>query len=178
MRDVTTTTRKTHYTHMSAQYLKQATGAMCRTAAALAGLGALLGVFALGAAPAQAARSFDSQVIGTGTERPFSFDFDSDGDLWIVDGSFFLYEYDSYPSQNLLSEVGTQQAFGFSSRDTTGAVDESTDDVFVAQSNGRSVAIFREGKLLAKWTGINGVATCCSGEIRIAIDNSSTVSRG
>jgi hypothetical protein len=141
-------------------------------------LGALLGVLALGAAPAQAARSFDSQVIGAGTERPFSFDFDSDGDLWIVDGSFFLYEYDSYPSQNLLSEVPTQQAFGFSSRDTTGAVDESTDDVFVAQANGRSVAIFREGKLLTKWTGINGAPTCCTGDIRVAIDNSSTVSRG
>src|SRR6187551_547876 len=105
MRDVTNTTRKPHHNHMSAQDLKQAMRGMRRTAAALAALGALLAVFALGVAPAQAARTFDSQLSGPGLERPFSFDFDSDGDLWVVDGSFFLYEYDSYPSQNLLSEV-------------------------------------------------------------------------
>jgi hypothetical protein len=175
MRRVTTRIKETHHKHMSTQGLQQATR---RKAVTLAVLGALLGVLALGVAPAQAARTFDSQLSGAGLERPFSLDFDSGGDLWVVDGSFFLYEYGPYPSQNLLSEVSTQLAFGYNVRDTTGAVDESTDDVFVTQANGRSVAIFREGTLLTKWTGINGVSACCPGDIHIAIDNSNTVSQG
>jgi sugar lactone lactonase YvrE len=127
---------------------------------------------------ALAARSFDSRISGPGLERVFSIDFDGNGNFWAVSGEFSIFKYGPYPSQSLVEEVNTQEAFGFSVRDTSGAVDQSTGDVFVAQANGRSVAIYHEGKLLTKWTGINGVSACCPGDIHIAIDNSDTVSQG
>src|ERR1700720_3164730 len=119
-----------------------------RIVIAIAGLGAVLAAMALiGAAPALAARSYDSSILGF--NNPTSAALDAGGNLWFSDsghsvpkqrnlGQNGIYRYSPYPSQTLLETPNTRTPWAFYSLGLQLAVDQSTEEVFVAQYNGRS----------------------------------------
>jgi DNA-binding beta-propeller fold protein YncE len=113
-----------------------------------------------------------------------------DQTLWATDGGEILpnnpgqdgiYKYGAFPSQTRLQTINTYSLFSYYILDLQAAVDDETGELFVAQSNGRSVAIFDEsGNYTHSWTAINKANTCfnCTPDIHVAIDNSHTYSRG
>lgn len=153
-----------------------------RIAVALAAQATLL----LVPATSPAERSFDSSVPGFSS--PGSVAVDSQGAVWITDAGRFnppgprgLYKHSPYPSQTLLIEPNTNPAFGFSAISLQGAVNWATGEVFVAQSSGRTIAIFdQDGTYLRTWQSINGASGGGgpSGSIHVAIDNTNGFSRG
>ncbi len=152
-------------------------------AIAIAVLCASLAILATDATSAIANRTLASQMPG-GT----SVSFDANDNVWLTDegssgdepGHGGLNEYDAYPSQTLLAEPNTFTPWGFSILDLQAAVDQASNEVFVAQSNGRTVDIFKNDVYSHSWTAINGVMPCfsCSGSIHVAIDNTNTYSGG
>ena len=163
---------------------------------------AALCVLALGASTASASRAFDSTMAGFGTIDSVSFD--ANENVWVIDNGSFnnplqpgpgqngLYKFDAYPSQTALATPSTFSAFNFFSLGLNGAVDKATDEIFVAQSNGRGVYIFAPqsesttcktlpGETYCythNWTKINGANRGTLPDIHVAIDNSETFSKG
>ena len=149
-------------------------------------------MLALGASSAFAERTFDSIV--TPFNGPTSVDFGADGNVWISDhgqlnkppGQEGVYEYTPFPSQTLLDAPDTkiEGSLGIQL-----AVDQSTGEVFVAQYNGRNVAILAPNSpshpcpnaepycFSRSWNHINGVFSFEPG-IHVAVDNSHSYSRG
>ena len=142
------------------------------------------------ATPALANRTVANHMAG-GVSVAFA----ANNNVWITDtgqegldnnpGQNGLYEYDAYPSQTLLEVPNTFAVWAFYILDLQVAVDQENGEVFVAQSNGRSIDIFREnekGKFAYShsWTAINGDGNCfsCTPILHVAIDNSHTSSRG
>ena len=116
------------------------------------------------AAGVSASRAFDSH-IGKFNGLA-SVGFDAAGDAWITDSGRTehypsedgIFKYDPYPSHNLLIIPNTEQAWG-GILDIQLAVDQATDEVFVASSNPRSVAnLPTKGIFTHDWTGINGLS--------------------
>ena len=141
--------------------------------------------------PALANRTYSGSTI-TGFNGPTSVAFDANEDVWISDGGHAvsgqtnsgnngIYEYGPYPSQTLLEAPDTEQALGGAIFDLDLAVDDTSDQVFVAQANGRTVKIFdneiEHEAFSHEWSGINGQPLNFSG-IHVAIDNSDTASEG
>jgi hypothetical protein len=167
------------------------------------GLGALfsaLFVFALAAAPAIAARTYNSQVK-EGFNSPNTVAFEANNDFWVSDaghtppetegqGQFGIYKISAFPSQELLAVPNTFAAWEFYILDLSVGVDQENGEVFASQANGREVDVFTPASETNKcpagepvcfthrWTGINGVTNCCGGDIHIAVDNSHGYSRG
>jgi hypothetical protein len=154
---------------------------------ALAGTAALLAHLAWLVGPAAAAeRSYDSTI--SPFYAPSSVAFDAQGNVWVTDGGQGnnppglqgIYLRSPYPSQTVLAEPNTNAAWGSGQPMLQAAVNRSTGELFVAQSNGRVVYIFDEhGNYLRPWTAINGSAGSGeAGAIHVAIDNSSSDSGG
>ncbi len=167
------------------------------------GLAPLLGVLCLlafTASPVLAARSYNSQV-GEGFNSPSGVSLEANNDIWVSDGghqvpnqtdksSNGIYKIDAFPSQTLLATPDTFVPYEYYSLALSVAVDQPREEVFVGQSNGRTVDIFAPASptnLCAagepvcythSWTGINGVTNCCGGDVNLAIDNSSGYSEG
>ncbi len=100
---------------------------------------------------------------------------DNLGNVWAADARG-IYKFNAFPSQTLL----TSDAYSGSPKLQL-AVEHETDNVFVANGNGRTLKIFDEdGTLLETWSGINGVraGAAASGPFHVAIDNTSSYSRG
>ena len=143
----------------------------------------------------------------TGFNNVSSVAFDSNQNAWITDKGTFnnplqpgpgqngVYKFDPFPSQTGLATPSTFSAFGAGYiLSLDGAVDDATDEVFVSQSNGRSVYIFAPASETVKckrlpgetycythkWTKINSANACfnCVPDIHIAIDNTNTYSNG
>ena len=171
-------------------------------------LAALLGALCLLAliaspAPAAAVRTFNSNVK-EGFSQPTSIAFEENNDFWVADhghevesggpkkGQNGLYEIDAFPSENRLQVPYSYGAWGYYILDLSVGVDDETGEVFVSQSNGHEVDVFTpasetnkcpEGEqervcFTHRWTGINGVTDCCTGDMNLAIDNSHQYSRG
>jgi hypothetical protein len=151
-------------------------------------LGAIL-VLALAAAPAAAStRGFDSKI--TGFSGAYSVALDGNGFLWASDrgrlletpGQNGIYKYSPYPSSSLLLTPNTYAVWGYYILDLQLAIDDHTGEIFVAQSNGRTVDIFEEdGEFSHEWSSIGESKQCgfsCTPDIHIAIDNTNTPSRG
>jgi hypothetical protein len=150
---------------------------------------AALGVLAHGAVSAFAERTYDSQI--TGFNDPSSAAFDADGNAWISSaggtngipgvnnpGQNGIYKYNPYPSQTLLDLPNTYQPWSFYTLELQLAVDDATGEIFVAQSNERTVSIFdKKGVYSHSWNAINGAVQDFDG-IHVAIDNTNTFSRG
>ena len=129
---------------------------------------------------ASASRTQTPYTVAGGTSQSF----DSKGDLWVtVDGNELvngevigpLLKYDSYPSQTLLAEPDTLIPFEYGYfLVLQGAFDQATNEAFVTQSNGSTLAIFAgsDGHYLRQWTGLT------NGPLNVAVDNSNTYSRG
>ena len=117
----------------------------------------LLGTgFAIVSPAAQASRSIEGKI--TGFNSPSSVAFDGRGDAWITDAGQEglspaeevtenpaqngLYEYSPYPSEKLLAIPNTLTPWSYYILDLGAAVDQATEEVFVSQSNGRTVNIF------------------------------------
>jgi len=142
-------------------------------------------VVMVAASPALAERSVANHTAGGASVAITAHD-----DVWVSDtgqygygnpGQNGLYEYNAYPSQTLLDVPNTVIPFAFYILDLQVAVDYGNGEVFVAQSNGRTVDIFEEdGTYSHSWSGINGAKTCfnCTPIIHVAVDNSNTYSRG
>jgi hypothetical protein len=180
------------------------TGARARLAAVgIAALCASLLVLAIGASSALANRSFVQAM--TGFNGAFSVAIESNDHVWVTDrGQFFknqpgqngIYRYTPFPSEEKLAMPSTFSTFSFYILDLSAAVDDATGEVFVAQSNGRSVSMFAPlgGSVRCRpaqetpetycfthnWTKINGANTCfnCFPDIHVAIDNTNTYSKG
>lgn len=158
-------------------------------------------VCAIAAQSAMANRSYNSNIPGFNS--PSSVAFDAAGNVWVSDaghgvphqrnaGANGVYKYNPFPSQTLLEVPNTFEALGGFILDLDVAVDQTTEEVFVSQSNGRTVEIFgpmsathpcARGETICfshEWTAINGTSNgaAASAGIHIAIDNSSTFSRG
>jgi len=156
----------------------------------------------------------------TGFDGASSIALNANGEAWITDagqegktsppgqppnpGSNGLYEYGSYPTNPFLAMPSGFKPWEFYILDLQAAVDDSTEEVYVAQSNGRTVDIFapesatnkceeakqvtENGTIVLKepvcythsWTRINSANTCfnCTPTIHVAIDNTNTYSRG
>ena len=155
-------------------------------------LSGVLCLLAINATSAFANRTYDSRISGEfipgeGFNQPENLAFDANDNVWIADQGHHLpndsedrhgiYEYNAYPSQTLLEAPDTNAAWGSNSQELTVAVDQSSGEVFASQSNGRTINIFENGHLTQQWKSING-AQCCTGDTHIAIDNSTTPSRG
>jgi len=146
-------------------------------------------------------RSYNSNIPGFSS--PTSVAFDAAGNVWVSDdgrtvphqrnaGDNGVYKYNSFPSQTLIEVPNTFEALGGYILDLDVAVDQSTGEVFVSQSNGRTVQIFapespthrcERGETVCyshSWTSINGTSNgaAASAGIHIAIDNSNSFSRG
>ena len=171
-----------------------------RRLAGAASLAVAVAAFVL-APNAMANRSYNSNIPGFNS--PTNVTFDAAGNVWVSDqghqiphqrnaGSNGIYRYNPFPSQTLLEAPNTYEALGGYILDLDVAVDQSTGEVFVSQSNGRTVEIFsaasathpcERGEAICfshEWTAINGTANgaAASAGIHIAIDNSNTASRG
>ena len=140
-----------------------------------------------GVQPAVAARTYDSQIDGGegGFDTIQGIGFDSTDNLWIVDlqvgeGNARLqrgvYKYSAYPSLDLLEAPTVPPVFSVG-RAMHLAVDQETDEVYVSQSNGRRVFIFKNGAFNREWNRIDGIYGNQYG-IDVAIDNSHSDSRG
>jgi hypothetical protein len=146
----------------------------------------LLAAFALLAisAPASASRT---QV---GDISPFSgpqgVAVDGSGNVWVTDsgqaevrppGRAGFYKYDPFPSQTMIAVPETFKLFEFSVIDLQLASDHSTENLFVASSNGRVMHVFDEdANLLRTWDLINGLRN--GDGIYVAIDNTGSPSSG
>ncbi|MGA8744561.1 MAG: hypothetical protein WB507_01700 [Solirubrobacterales bacterium] len=142
------------------------------------------------ASPALGNRSVAKHMAG-GVSVAFA----ANNNVWITDtgqegldnnpGQNGLYEYDAYPSQTLLEVPNTFSVWSYYILDLQAAVDQENGEVFVAQSNGRTIDIFAEEEkhkfaYSHSWTAINGDGVCfsCTPIIHVAIDNSHSYSRG
>jgi hypothetical protein len=153
---------------------------------AIVGAAAMLAHLAWLVVPAGAAeRSYDSRI--TPFNAPGSVSFDAQGNVWITDGGQNknppglqgIYLRLPFPSQTVLEEPNTKNAWGESSVSLQGSVDHETGELFVEQSFGRTVYIFdSQGKYLRAWTAINGSKGSNESALHIAVDNSNTDSRG
>ena len=140
--------------------------------------------FALGAAPAAASRSTEATMPPF--NQSWTIAFDGSGHPWVTDfgqngllppGNAGFYKYDPYPSQNLLAVPQTYAIWSRASLFLQVAVDKSTEDVVIAQSNGRIVSIWdNDANYLRSWKAINGLRN--SNGIGLAIDNTSSDSGG
>jgi hypothetical protein len=168
-----------------------------RLAIASMALCAAMCILALGATSALAKRSLESKIPGfSGT---YSVAIDGNNDVWVSDrgrsgnpGQDGIYKYSPFPSQTLLGIPNSYSVWGYYILDLQVATDNANGEVFVAQSNGRSVDIFapstpahecKQGEPACyshSWTAINKANTCfnCLPDIHIAIDNSNTYSKG
>jgi hypothetical protein len=154
----------------------------------------------VGAATASAARTYSS-TVKEGFNGANTVAFEANNDFWVSDGghqvpnqtdksSNGIYKIDAFPSQTLLATPNTFVPWEYFSLALSVGVDQSNGEVFVSQSNGRTVDIFaptsatnhcEEGEPVCythSWTGINGVTNCCGGDMHIAVDNSNGYSRG
>ncbi len=155
--------------------------------ACLIALGAVTGILALFASAALAARSFDSKIPEF--RQTSSIAIAPNDNVWITDeghetstpnpGQNGLYEYDSYPSQTLLDTPNTDEPWGSSILDLSAAVDGQSGDVYVAQSNGRTLDVFSEdGEFLEEWSNIDNTGGAVEAGIHVAIDNTNSHSKG
>ncbi len=157
--------------------------------------GALLFAAVVAGSLAVTTPALANRTVASHTAGGDSLAFAPNNDVWITDtgqegldnnpGQNGLYEYDAYPSHTLLEVPNTFEVWAFYILDLQVAVDQENGEVFVAQSNGRSIDIFREnekGKFAYShsWTAINGDGNCfsCTPILHVAIDNSHTSSRG
>jgi hypothetical protein len=151
-----------------------------------AALGALLCVLALSASTALADRTFDSAF---GVNGPYGVAFDGSGNAWVSQYggiprvSDIVFKRDPYPSQTILTATSAYppatgnflhlgQSIGFS---------EATNELFLGQSNGRTVEIFDENGVFSRgWTAVDGNPVYAFGGpvIYLAVDNTNTFSRG
>lgn len=157
-----------------------------RALGAAGGLVVAVALLLATASPAFAGRNYDSQIGGF--NLPDSVAFDANGNAWITDvgheiathpGTTGIYEYDPYPSQTLLDVPDTENIEGYLRLQA--AIDYANGEVFVGQSNGRTVYIYDEaGEYSHSWTSINGSngGAAAQAGIFIAIDNTNTYSRG
>jgi hypothetical protein len=153
-------------------------------------LAAAIASMLVAAAPAMAERTVANHMAG-GVSVAFA----ANNKVWITDtgqeglrgnpGQNGLYEYDAYPSQTLLEVPNTDAPWSFYILDLQVAIDQENGEVFVAQSNGRTIDIFNEDEhgeyvYTRSWTAINGDGNCfsCTPIVHVAIDNSHTYSRG
>ena len=124
------------------------------------------------ASPALGNRSVAKHMAG-GVSVAFA----ANNNVWITDtgqegldnnpGQNGLYEYDAYPSQTLLEVPNTFSVWSYYILDLQAAVDQENGEVFVAQSNGRTIDIFAEDEkhkfaYSHSWTAINGDGVCFS----------------
>ena len=118
------------------------------TSIGIAGLCAALCALALGAGPASA-RTLAGKM--NGFNGAASAAVDGGDNVWVTDfgqasktnpGPNGIYKYDPFPSLNLLATPNTYESIGSSTLELQIAVDDATGELFVAQSNGRSVLIF------------------------------------
>ena len=123
-----------------------------------------------------AARAYDSSITPIST--PWSVAFDASGNAWIpASGTNSVYVQDPYPSQNRLRTIDTSKEF--ESQVVQLAVDKSTGNFYLAQSNGRALGVYDEdGNHLETWTAINGHRFAFPPGLHVAVDNSSGYSRG
>ena len=160
-----------------------------------------LSAIALNPAAALANRSFSGTI--TGFSGAYSVAVDGADNVWVTDrgqgsktnpGNNGIYKYNPFPSQTLLAVPNTFSSLGYYIYDLTAAVDDATGEVFVAQSNGRTVYIYAPASESVKckkepgesycythnWTKINSANACfnCLPDMHIAIDNTNTFSRG
>ena len=154
---------------------------------AIVGAAALLAHLAWLVVPAGASeRSYDSTI--SPFNGPGSASFDAQGNVWVTDGGQFkvtpghqgIYLRSPYPSQTVLAEPNTNVPWGPGIISLQGAVNTATGELFVAQSSGRTVAIFDgQGNYLRSWTAINGIYGFGeTGSIHVAVDNTDTDSGG
>jgi hypothetical protein len=125
---------------------------------------------------ALAARAYDSSI--SPIPVPWSVAFDASGNAWIpASGTNSVYVQDPYPSQNRLRTVDTSKEF--ESQVVQLAIDKSTGNFYLAQSNGRALGVYDEnGNHLETWTAINGHRFAYPPGLHVAVDNSSGYSRG
>lgn len=145
---------------------------------AAAGAVALLAHLAWLVVPAGAVeRSYDSSI--SPFNSPSSVSFDAQGNVWVTDSGKGLALLSPFPSQTVLAEPDTKVAFA-GSLAIQGSVSRDTGELFVAQSNGRSIKVFDgQGQYLRSWTAINGSSGSGeNGAIHVAVDNSGSDSDG
>ena len=123
-----------------------------------------------------AGRAYDSSISPIST--PWSVAFDASGNAWIpASGTNSVYVQDPYPSQNRLRTVDTSEEFEFQVVQL--AIDKSTGNFYLAQSNGRALGVYDEdGNHLETWTAINGHRFAYPPGLHVAVDNSNGYSRG
>ena len=168
------------------------------TSIVIAGLCAALCAFALGAGAASA-RTLAGKM--NGFNGAASAAVDGGDNVWVTDfgqasktnpGPNGIYKYDPVPSLNLLATPNTYESIGSSTPELQIAVDDATGELFVSQSNGRTVLIFapKGGSVQCKeevgepvcfthaWTRINSADSGSNPKIQVAIDNTDTYSEG
>src|SRR3954467_13537620 len=125
---------------------------------------------------ALAARAYDSSI--TPISVPWSVAFDASGNAWIpASGTNSVYVQDPYPSQNRLRTIDTSKEF--ESQVVQLAIDKSTGNFYLAQSNGRALGVYDEvGNHLETWTAINGHRFGNHPGLHVAVDNSNGYSKG
>jgi DNA-binding beta-propeller fold protein YncE len=144
------------------------------------------GALAVGTPSAFANRTIETKIADL--DGPFSVAIDQNDYVWATDrgsqgnpGSNGIYKYERYPSVERLLTPNTYSVWGYYILDLTAAIDDQTGELYIAQSNGRTIDIFEgDGAYTHSWTRINGANTCfnCLPDAHIAIDNSNSPSQG
>ena len=153
------------------------------TLAIIVTLCALIAALALGCVSALGARQYvyETQItgamLGEPFGRPWSLTFDAAGNLYVADSTQSIV--DKFDSTNAFqAQLGLGVLTGGDTRGV--AVDNETGDVFVGDTKSSRVFVLKANgeQLSPPWTGANTTEKTFTGSMYVAVDNSTSVSKG